>query len=105
MPQIFEEVEIVRLTSSAISTPAPRMASFNAVMVEKRGSFIPISMRVTDCFDTPARSANSLGRDCCAADGNWTLNELDFNALATSLCVAPDGLEAGRVLGITQRAL
>ncbi len=40
-----------------------------------------------------------------AADGDWTLNELDFNALATSLCVAPDGLEAGRVLGITQRAL
>jgi hypothetical protein len=40
-----------------------------------------------------------------AADGDWTLNELDFNTLATSLCVAPDGLEAGRVLGITQRAL
>ena len=28
-------------------------------MVEKRGSIVPFSMRVTDCFDTPARSANS----------------------------------------------
>jgi len=28
-------------------------------MVEKRGSIVPFSIRVTDCFDTPARSANS----------------------------------------------
>jgi hypothetical protein len=28
-------------------------------MVEKRGSIVPFSIRVTDCFDTPARPANS----------------------------------------------
>jgi hypothetical protein len=42
-----------------MSTPVERMASFNAVMVEKRGSIMPFSIRVMDCFDTPARSANS----------------------------------------------
>ena len=66
-------------------------------MVEKRGSIVPFSIRVTDCFDTPARSANSpcdqfsRPREALILAAKMMLDGIYL----TIACLADDVLEMG----------